>query len=86
MKVRVEEELSKFNKKLGTDYFVTKTYTKESTDTQLARARRLLNDDNRPVNVMYDTVEFGLQRGHDEEEFLAIIPEGEKGMPKMFNK
>ena len=84
LKARVEEELNKFNKKLGTDYFVAKTYTKESTDTQLARARRLLNDDDRPVNVMYDTVEFGLQRGHDEEEFLAIIPEGERGMPKMF--
>jgi hypothetical protein len=86
LKARVEEELSKFNKKLGTDYFVEKTYTKESTDTQLARARRLLNDDDRPVNVMYDVVEFGLQRGHDEEEFLAIIPEGEKGMPSMFVK
>jgi hypothetical protein len=35
---------------------------------------------------MYDVVEFGLQRGHDEEEFLAIIPEGEKGMPSMFVK
>ena len=86
LKARVEEELAKFNKKLGTDYFVSKTYTKESTDTQLARARRLLNDDDRQVNVMYDTVEFGLQRGHDEEEFLAIIPEGERGMPKMFAK
>ena len=84
LKVRVEEELSKFNKKLGTDYFVTKTYAEESTDTQLSRARRLLNDDDRPVNVVYKSVEFGLQRGHDEEEFLAIIPEGEKGMPKMF--
>ena len=44
----------------------------------------MLNDDDRAVDVKYDTVEFGLQRGHDEEEFLAIIPEGEKGMPKMF--
>lgn len=84
LKLRVEEELSKFNKKLGTDYFVVKTYAEESTDTQLSRARRLLNDDDRPVNVVYKSVEFGLQRGYDEEEFLAIIPEGEKGMPKMF--
>lgn len=86
LKVSVEEELSKFNKKLGTDYFVAKTYAEESTDTQLSRARRLLNDDDRPVNVVYKSVEFGLQRGHDEEEFLAIIPEGEKGMPRMFLK
>lgn len=84
LKLKVEEELNKFNKKLGTDYFISKTYTKESNDTLLANARRLLNDDDRPVNVKYDTVEFELQRGYDEEEFLAIIPEGEKGMPKMF--
>jgi len=84
LKLRVEEELNKFNSKLGTDYFISKTYTKESNDTLLAKAKRLLNDDDRPVDVKYDTVEFGLQRGYDEEEFLAIIPEGEKGMPKMF--
>jgi hypothetical protein len=84
LKLKVEEELNKFNSKLGTDYFISKTYTKESNDTLLAKARRLLNDDDRPVDVKYDTVEFALQRGHDEEEFLAIIPEGEKGMPKMF--
>ena len=86
LKASVEEELAKFNDKLGTDYFVQKTYAEESTDTQLSRARRLLNDDDRPVNVMYNSVEFGLQRGHDEEEFLAIIPEDEKGMPRMFLK
>ena len=84
LKLKVEEELNKFNSKLGTDYFISKTYTKESNDTLLVKARRLLNDDDRPVDVEYDTVEFALQRGHDEEEFLAIIPEGEKGMPKMF--
>ena len=84
LKLKVEEELNKFNSKLGTDYFISKTYTKESNDTLLVKARRLLNDDDRPVDVKYDTVEFALQRGHDEEEFLAIIPEGEKGMPKMF--
>ena len=84
LKLKVEEELNKFNSKLGTDYFISKTYTKESNDTLLANAKRLLNDDDRPVDVKYDTVEFGLQRGHDEEEFLAIIPEGDKGMPKMF--
>jgi hypothetical protein len=84
LKLKVEEELNKFNSKLGTDYFISKTYTKESNDTLLAKARRMLNDDDRAVDVKYDTVEFGLQRGHDEEEFLAIIPEGERGMPKMF--
>lgn len=84
LKLKVEEELNKFNSKLGTDYFISKTYTKESNDTLLANAKRLLNGDDRTVDVKYDTVEFGLQRGHDEEEFLAIIPEGDKGMPKMF--
>ena len=84
LKLKVEEELNKFNRKLGTDYFISKTYTKESNDTLLANAKRLLNGDDRTVDVKYDTVEFGLQRGHDEEEFLAIIPEDEKGMPKMF--
>lgn len=85
LKAHVEEELDKFNKMLGTDYFVSKTFTKESTDTQLAKARRLLKDDDRPVEVRYDAVEFELQRGHDEEEFLAVIPKDDsKDMPKMF--
>ncbi len=84
LKARVEEELARFNAKLGTDYFVAKTYTKESTDTLQARARRLLNDDDRPVEVKYDTLEFGLQRGHDEQEFLAVVPMDTLEKPKMF--
>jgi len=84
LKLKVEEELNKFNSKLGTDYFISKTYTKESNDTLLAKARRLLNDDDRPVDIEYDTVEFGLQRGHDEEEFLAIVPMESLEKPKMF--
>jgi len=84
LKLKVEEELNKFNKKIGTDYFISKTYTKESNDTLLAKSRRLLNDDDRPVNIKYDTVEFGLQRGHDEEEFLAIVPMESLEKPKMF--
>jgi hypothetical protein len=84
LKLKVEEELNRFNKKIGTDYFISKTYTKESNDTLLAKARRLLNDDDRPVNIKYDTVEFGLQRGHDEEEFLAIVPMESLEKPKMF--
>ena len=84
LKLKVEEELNKFNSKLGTDYFISKTYTKESNDTLLAKARRLLNDDDGSVDVKYDTVEFGLQRGHDEEEFLAVVPMESLEKPKMF--
>lgn len=84
LKLKVEEELNKFNSKLGTDYFISKTYTKESNDSLLANARRLLNNDDRPVDVKYDTVAFGLQRGHDEEEFLAVVPMESLEKPKMF--
>jgi len=84
LKLKVEEELNKFNSRLGTDYFISKTYTKESNDTLLAKSRRMLNDDDRPVDIEYDTVEFGLQRGHDEEEFLAIVPMESLEKPKIF--
>lgn len=86
LKLKVEEELNKFNSKLGTDYFIYKTYTKESNDTLLANAKRLLNNDDRVVDIKYDTVEFGLQRGHDEEEFLAIVEMESLEKPKMFKK
>lgn len=83
----VEVILNNFNNILGTDYYIIKTIGKE-TDESIKRG--LLNklDDkkynpNTSVEKEYKEVSFVLERGNDEEEFLAVIEMESIDKPKM---
>lgn len=83
----VEVILNNFNNILGTDYYIIKTIGKE-TDESIKRG--LLNklDDkkyntNTSVEKEYKEVSFVLERGNDEEEFLAVIKMESIDKPKM---
>lgn len=83
----VEVILNNFNNILGTDYYIIKTIGKE-TDESIKRG--LLNklDDkkynpNTSFEKKYKVVSFVLERGNDEEEFLAVIEMESIDKPKM---
>jgi len=83
----VEVILNNFNNILGTDYYIIKTIGKE-TDESIKRG--LLNklDDkkynpNTSFEKEYKEASFVLERGNDEEEFLAVIEMESIDKPKM---
>jgi len=83
----VEVILNNFNNILGTDYYIIKTIGKE-TDESIKRV--LLNklDDkkynpNTSFEKEYKEASFVLERGNDEEEFLAVIEMESIDKPKM---
>ena len=88
IKKTIQELLNKFNSFLGSDYYIVKTIGKE-TDESIKRG--LLNklDDktynpNAEFEKRYKQVSFILERGVDEEEFLAVIEMESIDKPKMF--
>ena len=87
IKTDVELLLNKFNNRLGTDYYIVKTLGKE-TDESLKRGLLNMLDDknynpNRSFEKTYKGVSFILERGSDEDEFLAIIEMETIDKPKM---
>jgi hypothetical protein len=83
----VEVILNNFNNILGTDYYIIKTIRKE-TDESIKRGLMNKLDDkkynpNTSFEKKYKMVSFVLERGNDEEEFLAVIEMESIDKPKM---
>jgi hypothetical protein len=87
IKTKIEELLNRFNNILGTDYFITKTFVKETDNSIKLGLLNMLDDKRYDPNVefkkRYDEVSFLIDRGDDEEEFLAAIEMEDINKPKM---
>lgn len=83
----VEEILNNFNNILGTDYYIIKTIVEETNESIKRGLLNILDDKkynpNTSFEKKYKTVSFVLERGNDEEEFLATIEMETIDKPKM---
>lgn len=87
LKLKTENILNQFNNYIGSDYFIKQTKVTQNDDSIRKSLLNKLDDKNyNPENEFkqtYKTVYFILERGNDEEEFLAEIPMDGLTMPKL---
>lgn len=88
IKKTIQDLLNKFNNILGSDYYITKTIGKETDESIRKGLLNKLDDKiynpNAEFEKRYKQVSFKLERGGDEEEFLALIEMESIDKPKMF--
>jgi len=85
VKKEIENLLNEFNNYLGTDYYIVKTLAQETSDSLRMSVLSKLDDKNTlpQFEKKYKQVSFVLERGNDEEEYLAVIPMESRDKPKM---
>lgn len=86
MRERSQELLNDFNNIIGTDYFISDVELEETNSSLKRSLNNTLRDDVYPSsehNKKYRRVFFIMERGYDEEEFLAIVDMESIDKPKM---
>lgn len=89
LKQKTEGVLNKFNNLVGTDYFIKSTF---ATKTRQSTISSLLNtldsakyNPNKEFEIKYSSVSFLLNRGVDEEEYLAVVSMSTPEKPEMIS-
>jgi len=84
---KIEAEIEKFNNMVGTDFYIVKIKPELSDRSMRDELLHALDQFKHPAvpehKKLYKDCLFGIGRGPDEEEYLAVVPMESLTMPKM---